>query len=321
MLTVGKKKAISIARKKAASAKKGKPSILGQIEKTADKAYQVISTADTAAQYAQKAVKLAPLATKITGGARVIGVIPGLFAVSNFFQSLYKLMKERPGIQKARRYFSPLRHANTAASSACDMAQFLFLVGGVPEKAIAWVPKTAPYLLPIGAISAGLGAFDAWKCKKFADKLDIAMAPIREKKGIRGKASAVVAALDFVRKAEKKSLRDHCAIAKSDPLRKVCGKLMLEIRFTNGANKKKAIEQGETLLENLKDRVRKNFRLSVFSTVLSIVGVVLGILFLATPVGQVLLGLAAVAALLGLLHFWMTRRLRKTPIPLLAAPV
>jgi len=306
------------AKSRALAAKGAKlPSQLQKIEKTADMAYQVFSGVDTAAQYGQKAIRLPVLATKITGGAKIIGVIPGLFAVVSFFQSLYKIFKKQPPLAKARAYFPPLRHANTTATAACDAAQFLFIAGAVPQKSISWIPAVSAYVLPIGGIAAGLAIWDAWKTKKFAQKVEAQIKPLRGAKGI-AKASRVLSALDFVKKIGKKNLQGHCAIAEQKPLQRACTSLMNKIKYQNRTERHKAVEKGEKLLLDLKDRVREKLHLRIFAAVMAVVGVALGILFLTTPVGAALLGLSAIAGMAGLLYMWYSSRLKKKPMPSLA---
>ena len=59
------------------------------------------------------------------------------------------------------------------------------------------------------------------------------------------------------------------------------------------------MQEGTALVGKLKKKARREVAVSLFKTVLKIVGLALTIAALCTPVGQIALGLAAAIALVG----------------------
>jgi hypothetical protein len=287
-------------------------SVDSQVEKGLSISRKITSFIKSVTHVSSKAANVVA-STKVTGG------IPGLFAIPKFFSKVADIFRKKKKEEKARAFGGALLSGKDIVMSAAQMAEGLQKAGAVAKEAVKWTAPAGTWLLPLEALSLGIDTVDLWKAAKFKKKLGPQeQQPIPPQYMRSKRMLAALSALEEL-KAEGLVKRLSVTPPHAKELYTKISTLIARLKTTNQVFQRKALTDAEQLLVQIKGRVRKQITLNKVNLALKIIGIGLGVLMFFSPASPILLGFAAVGALVGLgfgvyRYYHTGQKLRLSPL-------
>jgi|GEM_PF-2790458 len=302
-----------------------KTSFLKEVREKVEMTDKVAKMAQKVTSFIDAVAPISEVAVDVVQGTRLLSAVPGLFAVPEFYGHLKDVYVRRRKVAKTLAGLRAIDTGGKIVSSACTFAQGLKAVGGVVESSITWAGPIKEYLLPLEVITLGFAANTVWRVKQektAIDKMQESISKIAVDLTAELKIEQLHQALRPL-KGRVKKLERLLDLKKGQltPLNRLSQKVDRIWQSQRIAQKEEKPEaQGakrqetEALVgevheatKTLQGRVQKKFKLSIWDLALRIFAVVCSVLLLLSPFSPVVLGLAALAALIGT-GFWFYRR-------------
>jgi hypothetical protein len=288
-----------------------KPKVI--LKETKDKAMVAEKLCGTGRKLTSFASTFTPIPKELTqgfGGTKMLAGVGGLFAIPEVVTAGKEVFTKKAPKEKVQAAGKLVLSSAAVVDAATEVAEGLHSVGAVSEHAVAWTTFVGHLLFPIQIIMLAIGIRKVYQDAKFCKQFEQTM------KTADSRRSAVTEALRYLKAQDPKSLKGRLSLAKESKLDKKIARHMRDITEGNRLQKVLAIREGEKLVQELKERVRKKLTLDVLGLALKIVSVACAVALFFTPPGLVIAAITTVAAVIGLGLFFYKRHAMKQPLNL-----